>query len=73
MKRKIKRKKIIKKSNLRDLFYLYIKKNIFFFICGFLIDTIPIKGTASDVVGIDSATRFKNTVNDRRIVTPGIF
>jgi hypothetical protein len=27
-------------------------------------------GTASDVVGIDSATKFKNTVNDRRIVTP---
>jgi len=29
-------------------------------------------GTASDVVGIDSATKFKNTVNDRRIVTPAI-
>jgi hypothetical protein len=28
------------------------------------------RGTASDVVGIDSATRFKKTVNDRRIVTP---
>lgn len=27
-------------------------------------------GTASDVVGIDSATRLRNTVNDRRIVTP---
>lgn len=32
--------------------------------------TIPIRGTASDVVGIDSATKFKNTVNDSRIVTP---
>lgn len=32
---------------------------------------IPIRGTASEVVGIDSATRFKKTVNDRRIVTPG--
>jgi hypothetical protein len=31
---------------------------------------VPIRGTASDVVGIDSATRFKKTVNDRRIVTP---
>lgn len=31
---------------------------------------IPIRGTASDVVGIDSATKFKNTVNDSRIVTP---
>lgn len=30
----------------------------------------PIRGTASDVVGIDSATKFKNTVNDSRIVTP---
>lgn len=34
---------------------------------------IPIRGTASDVVGIDSATKFKNTVNDSRIVTPEIF
>lgn len=32
--------------------------------------TIPIRGTASDVVGIDSATKFKNTVSDSRIVTP---
>lgn len=31
---------------------------------------IPIRGTASDVVGIDSATKFRNTVNDRRMVTP---
>lgn len=31
---------------------------------------VPISGTASDVVGMDSATRFKNTVNDNRIVTP---
>lgn len=31
---------------------------------------LPIRGTASEVVGIDSATRFRNTVNDRRIVTP---
>lgn len=31
---------------------------------------IPIKGTASDVVGIVSATKFKKTVNDSRIVTP---
>lgn len=31
---------------------------------------LPIKGTASEVVGIDSATRFRNTVNDNRIVTP---
>jgi hypothetical protein len=36
-----------------------------------LSHTIPIRGTASDVVGIDSATKFKNTVSDRRIVTPG--
>ena len=36
----------------------------------FLATTIPMRGTASDVVGIDSATKFKNTVNDRRIVTP---
>lgn len=35
-------------------------------------EIIPIRGTASDVVGIDSATRFKNTVNDSRIVTPEI-
>lgn len=31
---------------------------------------VPISGTASDVVGMDSATRFKNTVNDNKIVTP---
>lgn len=30
----------------------------------------PRSGTASDVAGIVSATIFKNTVNDRRIVTP---
>lgn len=33
---------------------------------------VPIRGTASDVVGIDSATRLRKTVNDRRIVTPVI-
>lgn len=33
---------------------------------------VPISGTASDVVGMDSATRFKNTVNDNRIVTPAL-
>jgi hypothetical protein len=37
----------------------------------FLLD-VPMSGTASDVVGIDSATKFKNTVNDRRIVTPAM-
>lgn len=31
---------------------------------------IPINGTASDVVGIFSATRLRNTVNERRMVTP---
>lgn len=31
---------------------------------------LPIRGTASDVAGMDSATKFKNTVNERRIVTP---
>lgn len=31
---------------------------------------VPISGTASDVVGIDSATRLRKTVNERRIVTP---
>lgn len=30
----------------------------------------PINGTLSEVVGIDSATIFKNTVKERRIVTP---
>lgn len=33
---------------------------------------IPISGTASDVVGIFSATRLRNTVNERRMVTPEI-
>lgn len=32
--------------------------------------SIPIKGTASDVVGIFSATRLRNTVNERSMVTP---
>lgn len=36
--------------------------------CGFGL--VPISGTASEVVGIDSATRLRNTVNERRIVTP---
>lgn len=31
---------------------------------------IPISGTASEVEGIFSATRFRNTVNDSNIVTP---
>lgn len=36
------------------------------------ITCIPISGTASDVVGIFSATRLRNTVNERRMVTPEI-
>jgi hypothetical protein len=45
---------------------------VFFFAWLMILShTIPIRGTASDVVGIDSATKFKNTVSDRRIVTPG--
>lgn len=32
--------------------------------------SIPINGTASDVVGIFSATRLRNTVNERSMVTP---
>lgn len=31
---------------------------------------LPNNGTASDVAGIVSATIFKNTVNDSKIVTP---
>jgi hypothetical protein len=31
---------------------------------------LPNKGTASDVAGIVSATMFRNTVRERRIVTP---
>lgn len=31
---------------------------------------IPINGTASDVVGIFSATRLRNTVNESSMVTP---
>ena len=31
---------------------------------------LPNNGTASDVAGIVSATIFKNTVRDNRIVTP---
>lgn len=51
----------IKKIIIKIAFF-YISSNRF---------KIPIRGTASEVVGIDSATRFKKTVNDRRIVTPG--
>jgi hypothetical protein len=36
----------------------------------FLWQKIPIKGTASDVAGIFSATIFRKTVNDNKIVTP---
>ena len=32
--------------------------------------SLPNNGTASDVAGIVSATIFKNTVNDSKIVTP---
>lgn len=31
---------------------------------------VPSSGTASDVAGIVSATMFRNTVSDSRIVTP---
>lgn len=31
---------------------------------------VPNNGTASDVAGIVSATIFRNTVSDNRIVTP---
>lgn len=34
---------------------------------------LPNNGTASDVAGIVSATIFKNTVNDSKIVTPVTF
>ncbi|KZC08456.1 hypothetical protein WN55_10655 [Dufourea novaeangliae] len=33
---------------------------------------VPIKGTASEVVGMLSATRFRKTVSDSRMVTPAI-
>lgn len=33
-------------------------------------NNLPNNGTASDVAGIVSATIFKNTVNDSKIVTP---
>lgn len=33
-------------------------------------NSLPNNGTASDVAGIVSATMFKNTVNDSKIVTP---
>ena len=51
-----------------------IKKKVHMYVClcvgimDFLV--VPINGTASDVVGIDSATKFKNTVNDNKMVTP---
>lgn len=34
--------------------------------------SIPISGTASEVVGIDSATKLRNTVNDNKMVTSEI-
>ena len=34
-----------------------------------IIVLLPIRGTASDVVGIISDTRFMNTVRERRTVT----
>ena len=34
---------------------------------------VLIKGTASEVFGIDSETVFRKTVSDRRIVTSEIF
>jgi hypothetical protein len=34
-----------------------------------LFDSLPIRGTASDVVGIIAETRFMKTVSDRRTVT----
>lgn len=34
--------------------------------------SLPMSGTASDVVGIFSATRLRKTVNERRMVTPEI-
>lgn len=34
------------------------------------IKCLPKSGTASDVAGIVSATMFRNTVNDNKIVTP---
>lgn len=35
-----------------------------------VIIDLPKSGTASDVAGIVSATIFRNTVNDSKIVTP---
>lgn len=36
-----------------------------------ILINLPNSGTASDVAGIVSATIFRNTVNDSKIVTPG--
>jgi len=36
----------------------------------YLFSHLPSNGTASDVAGIVSATIFRNTVNDNKIVTP---
>lgn len=43
--------------------------------CGFndsllYVRVVPMRGTASDVGGIFSATRFRNTVMDNKIVIP---
>lgn len=35
-----------------------------------VLQCLPTRGTASEVVGIFSATKLRNTVNDNKIVTP---
>lgn len=39
---------------------------------GLGVDSVPNRGIASETCGRVSATRLRNTVSDRRIVTPAI-
>ena len=59
---------ICKKSGCRVCLFFWEKTNRIF-LSVWLFDSLPIRGTASDVVGIIAETRFMKTVSDRRTVT----
>lgn len=57
---------------VQSILIVNFRLNFFFLLFFIFFGSVPIRGTASDVVGMDSATRFRNTVKDRSIVTPAI-
>lgn len=51
-------------------YYKLLFKCFFFLIRLIMVNQVPNKGIASETCGRVSATRFRNTVSDSKMVTP---